>query len=283
MNAAEKLPYISEVQKEHKPLRALKNKGEKFPLRGKIKLYKFMDWKAFKDTLSKGLQFCEPSCWPDKFESRFYEANYSSVTHAAEPLPRQLYACCLALEGNCEAAWRIYGKGSVCVRLTIRRSAFLNLLARHVVRGLMEAYEGKVIYLKKYILSNLHIPNIQGATKVHKALFNRATFSLDDFLSLLLLKRDDFEYEKEVRYFLVPHQKREQKKYYLPIEKEYWITLVEKITLVNPMSGKEVDSLTEMEECRKFIEENLPGIPVEIYDPNEDEEIKKNGHITIIP
>ena len=79
MNAAEKLPYISEVQKEHKPLRALKNKGEKFPLRGKIKLYKFMDWDAFNGTLSKGLQFCEPSCWPDKFESRFYEANYSSI------------------------------------------------------------------------------------------------------------------------------------------------------------------------------------------------------------
>lgn len=242
-----------------------------------------MDWKAFQGTLSNGLRFCEPSCWDDGFEKRFYGADYTAITHATGVFPRQVYACCMALEGNCEAAWKIYGKGGVCVRLTIRRSVFLDILARHAKNSSMDAYEGKIIYLRKYTLSNLHLPKKSGAISIHEALFNRDVFTLDDFLSLLLMKRNDFEYEKEVRYFLVPQNNEEQDKHYLSLENDDWNNLVEKVTLVAPLSGKEGDSSEDLEQCRREIQERFPNIPVEIYNPNEDEEIAQNEHIAIVP
>ena len=86
------------------------------------KVYKYMTLDAFLTSLyCKTWRFFEPSKWNDKFEQRFYCANYT-FPRAVGNTP-QLFATCLTRERNNEAAWKVYsngqGLGAHCLQLEL--------------------------------------------------------------------------------------------------------------------------------------------------------------------
>lgn len=272
------LPYISEKHKEHNPIKVLRPISGGHLLNGKRKIYKFLSFDSFRLTLKSGLQFSEPKIWPDKFERRFYNADYSLLGNLKEKLPRQVYACCMALEGYSESAWKNYvGTGEICVRITINRNKFLKALKQWVKTNTeYTGYEGKVLYRPRFIIANVHKRNIQATRNIYAAVFGKSQFSLDDFLSLLLLKRVDFEHEKEVRYFLVPETEEKNllhNKLYVEFTDSEWNDIIEQIVLVDPCNSNGI-SYKVFEECRNKILCEFPYLmedKIVCYDPYDDD------------
>ena len=199
------LPLNSYEFNSYKPVRHL-SPDEKSQIKKNF-LYKYLNEDGFKGTLANGIRFVEPSKWNDKFETRFSTANYQKINPS---FPKRLYATCFTSAKNNEAAWKAYmdptnplktPSSQMCFRLKINR--------KHLKLKLMEIigykfYEAPVVYLPEYTISNMHMPNIAGATRIHNSFFQNQPFDLDKFLSLLIIKREHFSYEQEVRYFAVP-------------------------------------------------------------------------------
>lgn len=287
----EKLPYISKKVKEYPHVGILSPTNEDSPLKGKRKLYKFLDLESFFKTLDNGLMFSEPYCWPDKFESRFYHANFSHLS-CDEPMPRQVFACCMTTAKCSEVAWKNYlriASGSnqlacpYCVRLTLKRAPLLKLFSQWAKNnGGFAIYEGGIEYYRRFTIENMHLPNQKGSTGIHNAFFRKGVFTLDDFLSLLLIKRDDFKHEEEVRYFVVPKERIPVCRHFIKLTKLDWSQIIENITLVEPyaLDGIFQSAFQRIREKIYATYPELKGITIEKYSPYAD---SISGTLTIIP
>ena len=72
-------------------------------------MYKYMDIEtAIKCLKGRNIMFVEPILWPDKYESRFYTANYSKIVKDFNNITPKLYACCFTFSRASEAAWKTY-------------------------------------------------------------------------------------------------------------------------------------------------------------------------------
>ena len=133
-----------------------------------------MDLESAIISLTKGtIRFVEPYTWPDKFEGRFYNASYVQVEGASGNTPPVL-ACCLT-HAPAKSA-----KG-------------------------FALYEGLVNYeLDDYNILHLHERYSSVGTEKELFLEFFKDFDLASYLSLLLIKRQAFRHEQELRYFLVP-------------------------------------------------------------------------------
>lgn len=162
------------------------------------KVYKYMTLEAFMTSLyCRTWRFFEPSKWNDKFEQRFYCANYTIPT-AIGNTP-QLFATCVTRERNSEAAWKVYshgqGLGAHCLQLEID---IVEL--RKQLRATGYQFEEKPIeYIPENIILDLH----KKRKPYYKNYFT--SFTLNSYLRLLSLKRDAYTYEKELRLFIIPH------------------------------------------------------------------------------
>lgn len=162
------------------------------------KVYKYMTLEAFMTSLyCRTWRFFEPSKWNDKFEQRFYCANYTIPT-AIGNTP-QLFATCVTRERNSEAAWKVYshgqGLGAHCLQLEID---IVEL--RKQLRTTGYQFEEKPIeYIPENIILDLH----KKRKPYYKNYFT--SFTLNSYLRLLSLKRDAYTYEKELRLFIIPH------------------------------------------------------------------------------
>lgn len=185
-------------------------------------LYKYLDFdiaKAIKNGENISLRFSQPKMWKDGFERRYYNANYDNVTKDISKHPN-LYACCFTLEKVSEVAWLAYAnKKSVtnnegnstynindCVLFKIRKSALRKALNTYANNNNCDIYEGEINYNHSFFsIGNLHhnVENNEDIDRCRKALFND-NFEINNYLSLLLLKRNIFKYEKEFRFFVVP-------------------------------------------------------------------------------
>lgn len=151
------------------------------------------------------IRFTEPSAWNDNYEKRFYNAIINGKNQSDDNPP--LAACCLTYKQDNEAAWKIYsyekkGLDSRCVEFMISRYHFIEQLLEAINENdsfkHYKLYEGIVTYKDEYFINSLH-------SKDHNSshlFFDH--FSLEKYLSLLLLKRNAFEHEQEVRFFLLP-------------------------------------------------------------------------------
>lgn len=161
-------------------------------------LYKYMTLDAAIASLEgKSWRFYEPTQWPDKFESRFYCADYSNLTQ--EPGSEQrVYATCVTRTQNSEAAWKVYagkeGMQSHCIQIELDLVELLHQLFASGFR----IYERRVDYMEEAKLIHIH----ESSSRRHAEYFSEFNFNL--FLNLLALKRDAYAYENEVRYFAVP-------------------------------------------------------------------------------
>ena len=161
-------------------------------------VYKYMTIEAFLISLyAKTWRFFEPNKWNDKYEQRFYCANYQ--IEGAEHATPQLFATCVTRAKNSEAAWKVYshgqGLGSHCVQLELK----IDELRTELRNSGLTIAEIPVEYKdEKYILE-LHN---KGKSKDYATYFT--SFSFDKFLKLLTLKREAYSYEQEVRLFAIP-------------------------------------------------------------------------------
>lgn len=162
-------------------------------------LYKYMNVKYAIEFLKTGYFLMnEPSAWSDPYEKRFYTADYSNIKGFK---PHRIHCTCFTQQVSNEAAWRMYsskdtGIASRTIRFEFRRSTLLQALDSGLRSG--KIYLGNALYdYTSQKIDGLHLQK----SPLYQKYFS--DFSLEKFLSLLLIKRKAFEYEQEVRMFLV--------------------------------------------------------------------------------
>ena len=254
------LPFHSYPFKGMKSVKFLSPNGNCL-LSQKKYLYKYLNKDAFQKTVQYGLRFAKPSTWKDQFERRFYDADYSKI---APNFSKDTFAACFAYGKENEAAWRSYmyddlNTDSLCFRLTINRKRLREAMKKD---GRCVYYEGPVVYLREYTIANLHLCGVPGAKSLHNALFHNRVFEQDDFLSLMLLKREFFKHENEIRYFAVPKQEIAGDYIYVDLG-----SIIEKVTVTRPF-GKFKLTEAELDQIAKEIpiDRNL----LETFNPYDD-------------
>lgn len=141
------------------------------------------------------LRFSEPSEWNDPTEKTFY-----SVLGGKKGAPI-VYAACVTNKQLSEASWITYQYGSNegCVKFSID---FLELLMQIEIWASEHNY---TFYIgKAYNRTWKELKNVgkKDENCLYKIVFKGSSL-LEDSLRLLLLKRDGFDYEREIRLFLV--------------------------------------------------------------------------------
>lgn len=168
-------------------------------------IYKYLDFDGFIKTLKTGFLFKEPSQWPDPYEKRFYDAHYHNIDKQHTPKP--LYSCCFTKGKESEASWLQYagnkGFSSRVVRISLNYKKLINAFSQYATRNQCRVYSGAVTY--KY--TQQEIDDINSGYKSRS--FWLSNFSLKNYLSLLLVKRDAFYNEQEVRLFIIPQKEQD--------------------------------------------------------------------------
>lgn len=171
---------------------------------------KYMDLEsAIISIASNSLRFVEPFKWQDQYESRFYNASYVNVPNALGNTPTVL-ASCFSYAAVNETAWKLYsytktGLGAHCVKLRINKKAFREQIVKN--NKDYNLFEGMVNYnLDNYQISNLHKSHGLNGNANNLFLEVFENFDLSAYLSLLLIKRQVFRHEQEIRYFLIPNK-----------------------------------------------------------------------------
>ena len=154
--------------------------------------------------------FSEPSKWSDPTESAFYNAKLLTRNHVEYQKPK-VYATCFTKNQASEASWVVYqhakkndNRPEGCVKLSIRFDEFLNQLRKWIMKEesngrKFSLFYGNVIY---YDWSELKEIKKRGSHMQLKT-FNAGATIKENFLKTLLLKRKAYEYENELRVFLV--------------------------------------------------------------------------------
>lgn len=171
------------------------------------KIYKYINLDSAILCLSnKSLRFVQPSEWQDKYEMRFYKANYAKLGLELSQHP-SLYACCFTTEKMSEAAWKVYAKesaglGSHCVKFEIQIEKLRDILNAFAEKNDCTIYESRMIYsLTDDEINKLH----KVTSPLYRILFEN--FKLESYLTLLSIKRPAFTHESELRFFIIPKKK----------------------------------------------------------------------------
>lgn len=203
-------------------------------------LFKYMDLETAIICLKNGsIRFVQPSEWPDKYERHFYNADYSNVTNNLNVTPR-IWACCFTTNKMSEASWNTYrygkkGLGSKCVKFQLSRSKFRAMIRKDA--RLSYTVEGLMNYsLNDYDIQHLHLKS----SKYYAEVFAQ-DFTLNKYLSLLLLKRSAFNYENEFRFMIVSNLiAADIPNIYIDVD---WGSLIEKVEIDRDATDIEIEIL----------------------------------------
>ena len=180
-----------------------------------VSYYKYFPIETAVKCLNNGtMAFVEPSRWNDAYESLYYEADYSLVSSNYENHPR-VFATCATSQKYDEPAWRTYsGDDNICVQFELDRFQLRYALLK-AINDNDAVYEGAVQYATKYIIEGLGLKT-RTTPKTGVVTNNKfydefiahhgLPFCVDNYLNLLLLKRKDYEHEKETRFFIIKNQ-----------------------------------------------------------------------------
>lgn len=213
--------------------------------------YKYMSYNSALLCLNNNnICFSQPSNWDDQYEKRFYDACYlKKDKRNIINLPR-LYACCFTSKQDNEAAWKIYSHSnsdSKVVEFKLNFRKLYEQLLIHLKDCVL--YIGSVKYRNKKIIDNLHLRKITIKEWLNKAkesdnpyyFYYFDDFSNECFLELMLLKRDAFEHEKEIRLFVVPNSRDSSGK--IKLVSINWIDIIEEIRISDNCTIKEKNDL----------------------------------------
>lgn len=210
-------------------------------------IYRYMPLETFKACLTSGqVRFAEPSTWNDDYEKRFYNADYDTQLKAPAYTHPRLFAFCTTTEKDSEPSWKMYGNCQPAVEIKINRKNWLDALSAIAKHQNIKFFEGQVNYdIKASHIQILHKATcLKNGTKNSQPVHGHADlfcpFDLDSYLSLLLIKRSAFDYEKELRYFAIPEVAPQDKFIFFDIP---WAEIIEKIRVSDSISLKEYSDL----------------------------------------
>lgn len=192
-----------------------------YPLNGyKIKeipiLGKYISFKRLKENVDKkNIVFVSPKLWEDPFEQIYYRANYEKYSYKKPNI------FCMCLTGkptqNEAAAWKIYQDGrEKMVQIVFNVKEMLEQLDQYCLDNGLSIYIGEM----KYDFSQKEIATLyKKNSKSHEDYFPD-NFDDANFLNLMLLKRRAFEFENEVRIFVISNNGNTDDLYRIPFDYE---------------------------------------------------------------
>ena len=203
------------------------------------RVFKYMTLETFLTSLYCGTwRFFEPSKWNDKYEQRFYCANYT-LPSATGNTP-QVFATCVTRVKNSEAAWKVYshgqGLGALCLQLEID----IVELRKQLKASGLRFEEKSIIYEPENVIMDLH----KKTKPYYKKYFS--SFTLNSFLNLLSLKRDAYAYEQELRLFIIPTNGGRRNKYKKAQHQDMsinWKNVITKVRVDKKCSDAELASI----------------------------------------
>jgi len=152
------------------------------------------------------LWFSNLEYWNDAFEKRFVEMKYKKGSKLLDyPLKNKIFCTCFSDQRICEAQWYVYsGNKSIadCIGLKINRIKLLEILEKYSIQHNNDVYIGKV----EYQTTTEIISSVSKNSFLNKG---KKKFDINDRnsqLRLLLLKRNAFIYEDEIRIFIIRNE-----------------------------------------------------------------------------
>ncbi len=168
--------------------------------------WRYIPLSRLEEMLNKNqLIFVYPELWKDPYEKLYLKTDFSALNNYNRP--DKIYCLCGRGNGNEEASWKVYSDGSeplICVRFNLKK---LLPRIRSFVKNNCNIYYSKV----SYVLSE---KEINGIHKNISPLYNDyfpSSFSEEDYVRLMSLKRQSFAYEGEYRIFIVPQRNYKMK------------------------------------------------------------------------
>ena len=163
------------------------------------RIFKYMSLQnAVKSINDDTVWFSNPEEWNDPYESFFMNNAYDKAGAPFDfPVKNKLYASCFTAVPNSEAQWHAYAENGVSIKFDILTADFLQKLDN--LSKIYDVYIGRVVYLPTGVLKKDSVPDILSAMGHLKIIKN----DTEKALCLMLCKRHAFEYEGEIRVFLV--------------------------------------------------------------------------------
>lgn len=190
-------------------------------------LFKYMPLDRFVQCVENNeLVFVSPETWYDPFEQLYFGIDCSNRGYNTE----DIVCMCVTDKSstNEDACWRVYAKkNSKTVRLSIEKDVLLKILDDYADKEDYKVFIGKVNYLyDKKVIMRVHYPS----SHLHDFFFP-AIMKVEHYLSLMLLKRKSFNYENEVRIFLVRNSITER---FLKIPCDYKVDKIVSNVMLSP-------------------------------------------------
>ena len=160
-------------------------------------LYRIITLDRFIDFQKDKLVFVSPSRWSDPYEKAFLEAKYQfNGNEYYHPLKttegNKLFAQCWTASKQTEAMWRGFAPNNDGVMIKISANNLINILEEVSSRGSYDFHIGKVNYENSQVLYDM-----KAQVEVWQDIENNEVN--DRTLSLLLKKRNAFNFENEFR------------------------------------------------------------------------------------
>lgn len=165
-------------------------------------LYKYMPYSRFVSSVRNNeLVFVSPSLWIDPFERRFWATDYRTKYGFIQP---DIFCMCLTTKSttNEDASWKMYVDSKErAVRISYKLDNLLLLLDDYADKANCKIYIGKAIY-------DFERKEIEGLHKKNSEFFpSTNVFNIENYLSLMCIKRKSFQFENEIRVFIVKEEK----------------------------------------------------------------------------
>lgn len=233
------------------------------------------------------LRFAEPSTWPDPAEKALYDANYTEGN--GEPWKRPIvYACCITDLQQSEAAWATYQYqgNDGCVKFSIDYDILIEQLQQYAKKEECRLYVGRVEYGKWSDISSVDQPTARLKEMLTKVGVGGDESMQKDFLRYLLLKREAFAYEQEIRLFLVYDRDKAPKKedkneiqdsILVPIN---WKECLNKVYVGEKCKDKDIRDIKQVIEKIGFTGRNVDDIvdATDLYKAKPSLDIKLTGN-----
>ena len=167
-------------------------------------LHKHMSLESALNTLNnKVMWFANPTIWKDPFESRFVDAQYNR-NGKLKPFPfkDRVFCACYTETAASEAYWTPYSQQQIGVEFVVNRKELLKQLELYADK--YDIYIGKVEYMKTASIK-------RPLSMIPFSVPHPRVWTKEWCARLLLLKRNAYKYEDEMRIMIVKKEKTKAK------------------------------------------------------------------------
>lgn len=212
-------------------------------LANKKPLHKHMSLENALNVLNlRSIWFANPTIWKDPFEKQFVTAKYIKDKIEYDfPWKERVFCACFTETATSEAFWVPYSQQQIGIEFKINRKELINQLEKH--SHVYDIYVGKVEYMMtKSITGSIYsIPFTKPLPTKESNLW---------WARLLLLKRNAYKYEDEVRIILV--KKQSTVKDGIPLKFDCSPTTLIESVVLDPNIGKFTEQLLKDIFINKF-------------------------------